>query len=245
MVVVGFVIVVKSRPALLTVKNPLIVAVLLAASGALACNRAAPAPEPAAQRNVVLITIDTLRADRVGRGIAPTLDGLARSGVSFINARTTVPLTLPAHVSLMTGTPPPIHSVRENGIPFSGGLPTLAKIFRGAGYRTAAFVGAYVLDRRFGLADGFETYDDRVKRDPDAAARLEAERRAGEVVDAAGAWLDRHSAEEILGLMQLLNRQYGKTVIMVTHDARAAEYATHRLHVDKGQLLDGQPAAAA
>ena len=160
-----------------------------------ACSRE-PEPSPEARHNVVLITIDTLRADRIGRGVAPTLDGLARSGVSFVNARTTVPLTLPAHVSLMTGTPPAIHGVRENGVPFSGSLPTLAKIFRGAGYRTGAFVGAYVLDRRFGLADGFETYDDRVKRDPDAAARLEAERRAGEVVDAAGAWLDRHSAEQ-------------------------------------------------
>jgi arylsulfatase A-like enzyme/Flp pilus assembly protein TadD len=169
-------------------------AVLLIVAATLACSRDTPAPESRPRPNVVLITIDTLRADRVGRGIAPTLDRLAQSGVSFTNARTTVPLTLPAHVSLMTGTPPPVNGVRENGVPFSGSVPTLAKIFRGAGYGTGAFVGAYVLDRRFGLADGFETYDDRIKRDPNAAAKLEAERRAGEVVDAAAAWLERQSA---------------------------------------------------
>jgi arylsulfatase A-like enzyme/Flp pilus assembly protein TadD len=172
--------------------------VLLIAAVALACDRAAPAPEPASRHNIVLVTIDTLRADRVGRGITPTLDRLAESGARFTNARTTVPLTLPAHVSLMTGTPPPVHGVRENGVPFSNGVPTLAKIFRAAGYRTGAFVGAYVLDRRFGLADGFETYDDRIKRDPDAAAKLEAERRASEVVDAAGGWLDSSQAPFLL-----------------------------------------------
>lgn len=152
-------------------------------------------PEPATptRYNIVLITIDTLRADRVGRGLTPAIDRLAASGIHFTNARTTVPLTLPAHVSLMTGTTPPVHGVRENGTPFGGAIPTLARVLRDAGYRTGAFVGAYVLDRRFGLADGFETYDDRVPRDPDAAERLEAERRASDVVDAADAWLQQMS----------------------------------------------------
>src|SRR5918995_2356508 len=98
------------------------------------------------RRNVVLITIDTLRADRIGRGLAPALDRLASAGVRFSNARTTVPLTLPAHVSIMTGTPPGVHGIRDNGLVFGEGLPTLATIFRDAGYRTGAFVGAYVLD---------------------------------------------------------------------------------------------------
>ena len=144
----------------------------------------------AAPRNVVLITIDTLRADRIGRGVAPELDRLASSGVRFTNARTTVPLTLPAHVSIMTGTAPTVHGVRDNGVVFGDGLPTLAGVFREAGYRTGGFVGAYVLDRRFGLSRGFETYDDRVRRHPEAMARLEAERRGSEVVEAALAWLD-------------------------------------------------------
>lgn len=146
-----------------------------------------PLPHP---RGVLLITVDTLRADRLGRGRTPALDRLASSGTRFHNARTVAPLTLPAHASLMTGVAPAVHGVRENGRVLGDGLPTLAAVLRDAGYRTGAFVGAYVLDRRFGLSRGFDTYDDRVRRDPDADARLEAERPAGEVVDAAIAWLE-------------------------------------------------------
>lgn len=152
---------------------------------------ACTAPPPPAPRNLVLITIDTLRADRIGRGIAPELDALAARSARFGNARTTVPLTLPAHTTLMTGTLPRVHGVHDNGVVVSEALPTLATTFRAAGYRTGAFVGAYVLDRRFGLARGFDTYDDRIERDPAAEARLDAERRAGEVVDAALNWLDQ------------------------------------------------------
>ena len=87
----------------------------------------------------------------------------------------------------MTGLLPVAHGVRDNGVVFApqASAPTLARRLQDAGYRTGAFVGAYVLDRRFGLADGFDTYDDRIRRNPDEGARLEAERRGGEVVDAA------------------------------------------------------------
>lgn len=146
-----------------------------------------PAPKP----SIVFITIDTLRADRLGRGLTPALDGLSASGVRFLNARATVPLTLPSHVSIMTGTLPPEHGVRENGVIFRHGVEPIARTLRTNGYQTAAFVGAYVLDRRFGLAEGFDIYDDKVRRDPDAMGRLEAERRGSEVVDAALAWLDQ------------------------------------------------------
>ena len=139
--------------------------------------------------NVLLITIDTLRADRVGRGLTPAIDALARRGVTFTNVRATTPLTLPSHVSLMTGTLPPVHGVRENGAVFDRKRSTIARTFRGAGYRTAAFVGAYVLNRRFGLDEGFETYDDAVRRDMARAEQLEAERPGEEVVDAALGWL--------------------------------------------------------
>ena len=146
---------------------------------------------PAIPPNIVLITIDTLRADRIGRGFTPAIDALASTGVRFDNARTTVPLTLPSHVTIMTGLLPVAHGVRDNGVVFAPqpSAPTLARRLREAGYRTGAFVGAYVLDRRFGLADGFDTYDDRIRRDPDEGARLEAERPGAEVVDAAVAWL--------------------------------------------------------
>ena len=145
-------------------------------------------PQPASRPNVVLITIDTLRPDRVGRGLTPAIDGLASRGVSYTEVRGTAPLTLPSHVSLMTGTLPPVHGVRENGSVFDGKVPTIARRFRDAGYRTGAFVGAYVLNRRFGLDDGFDTYDDAVRRDVRRSERLEAERPGAEVVDAALAW---------------------------------------------------------
>ena len=147
--------------------------------------------QPATKPNIVFITIDTLRADRLGRGLTPALDALSASGVRFLNARATVPLTLPSHVSIMTGTLPPQHGVRENGVIFRKGVEPIARTLRTNGYQTAAFVGAYVLDRRFGLAEGFDIYDDRVQRDPEAMGRLEAERRGSDVIDAALAWLDQ------------------------------------------------------
>jgi arylsulfatase A-like enzyme/tetratricopeptide (TPR) repeat protein len=137
------------------------------------------------------VTIDTLRADRIGRGVAPALDRLADQGVQFTAARSVVPLTLPSHTSVMTGLLPPAHGVRENGTGrLSESHPAIARLLKGAGYRTAAFVGAFVLDHRFGLAQGFDSYDDQIPRDPDAADRLEAERPASAVVDRALAWLD-------------------------------------------------------
>ena len=140
--------------------------------------------------SLLFVTIDTLRADRVGRGLTPAIDGLASRGLAFTNARTVAPLTLPAHVSLMTGLFPPAHGVRENGTyRFDARHPTLARLLREAGYRTAAFVAAYVLDRRFGLNDGFDLYDDQIRRDPDAVASLDAERPGNIVADRAIAWL--------------------------------------------------------
>jgi MacB-like periplasmic core domain/Sulfatase/FtsX-like permease family len=108
----------------------------------------------------------------------------------YLPARRAAPLTLPSHTSILTGALPPEHGVRLNGVSLAG-RPTVAAAFKDAGYRTGAFVGAYVLDRRFGLGVGFDTYDDRVQRDPTGAARLEAERRGDAVVDAALAWLAR------------------------------------------------------
>ena len=156
----------------------------------IACSERGPAPAQApAHPDVALITIDTLRADRVGRGLTPTIDALAARGVRFSHARSAVPLTLPSHVTIMTGLLPVEHGVRENGTVFKAETPPLARVLSNAGYATAAFVGAYVLDRRFGLSDGFDVYDDRVSRDPSAMARLEAERKGGAVVDAALTWL--------------------------------------------------------
>ncbi len=154
------------------------------------CSRA---PEtPAARPNLLLVTIDTFRADRLGVGVAPALDRLAASGARFTSARTAVPLTLPSHTSILTGLLPPAHGVRVNGSDvLSDAHPTIARLLKGAGYDTAAFVGAFVLDRRFGLANGFDTYDDRIARDPNATDRLEAERPANVVIDSALTWLEK------------------------------------------------------
>ena len=146
--------------------------------------------------SVLLITVDTLRADRVGAygdaaARTPAIDGLARGGVVFENAYTPVPITLPAHVSLMTGLVPPAHGVRGNGsYALDGTIPTLAEDFKSAGRATAAFVAAFPLARRFGLSRGFDVYDDAVTKAPGINYDL-AERRAAEVVESTSRWLSR------------------------------------------------------
>ena len=163
----------------------LIVAAASAAAWALiGRTRAAAAP-----RHLILITIDTLRADRLHAATMPRLTQFAEEGRRFTHARTTAPLTLPAHASVMTGMWPPAHGVRENGARLEGDPPLVARWLRQAGFRTGGFVSAFVLDRQFGLAEGFETYDDAIARDPAAPLRLEAERPASATVDAALTWL--------------------------------------------------------
>jgi arylsulfatase A-like enzyme len=103
----------------------------------------------------------------------------------------------------MTGELPPRNGVRLNGATLTPDRMTLAKVFHDSGYRTGAFVGAYVLNRRFGLGIGFDTYDDRVVRDPSGAARLEAERRGDAVIDAALPWLQRVDARPFFGWIHL------------------------------------------
>src|SRR5262245_4879525 len=117
--------------------------------------------------NLLLVTIDTLRADRIGAygnqtKLTPTLDRLAAEGVRYTHAWSHVPMTLPAHTSILTGLIPPHSGVRNNTtFRLNNDTPTLATLLHQAGYRTAAFIGAFVLDARFGLARGFDSYDDR------------------------------------------------------------------------------------
>ncbi len=158
------------------------------------------AGDPAtAPLDVVLITIDTLRADRLGcygsrRVATPHLDRLAAEGVRFANAATTVAFTLPAHSSLMTGVYPPRHGVRENvGYALDETLPTLAETLAAAGWSTGGFVSAFVLDSRWGIGRGFETYyDDFEEAQPEAGAvNLGSVQRDGaETVAEAVRWLD-------------------------------------------------------
>jgi arylsulfatase A-like enzyme/Flp pilus assembly protein TadD len=149
--------------------------------------------------NVLLITIDTLRADRVGAfggpaGLTPVLDRLASDGLRLTRAYTVAPLTLPAHTSILTAVSPPVHGVRTNGLFRLGPkLPTLTTVLKEGGYRTGAFVGAFVLDARFGLNRGFDVYDDRYGEKHPGDDTEGAERRAEDVIRPATGWITEQS----------------------------------------------------
>ena len=161
--------------------------------------------------NVLLITVDTLRADHVGSygymaAQTPALDRLAARGLRFAHATTVAPLTLPAHSSLMTGTFPAFHGVRDNGGFYLGDdQVTLAKVLQARGYRTGGFVSAFVLDHRWGIGQGFDRYYDdfdlakyRVDIGLDAV-----QRPASDVVSKAIEWLDRESARPFLAWVHM------------------------------------------
>lgn len=154
-----------------------------------------PAPPP--RPSVLLVTIDTLRADRVGvyggdTSLTPNINALAGRGAVFEEALASVPLTLPSHATILSGLEPPHHGVHDNGtFVFPQDRETLATILKGRGYATGAFIGAYVLDRRFGLARGFDVYDDAIERRDTGGSVLESERRGDAVVAAAQAWIER------------------------------------------------------
>ena len=147
--------------------------------------------------NVVLVTADTLRADKLGcygnaRIDTPHLDALASTGVLFENAASSAPITLPAHASIFTGTYPIHHGVRDNGGYYlEPQHETLAESLREQGYATGAFVGAFVLDSRFGLDQGFESYfDDFDLSQTENAALNSFHRPGGEVLEQALTWMD-------------------------------------------------------
>jgi arylsulfatase A-like enzyme/Tfp pilus assembly protein PilF len=143
--------------------------------------------------NLLLITIDTLRADHVGvygaaTGATPTLDALAADGVRFDQVQTAAPLTGPSHATILTGLYPPMHGVRNNVV-FSLGKEdvTLATRLKQRGYATAAFVGAYPVAAAFGFGQGFDTFNEEFHESN--PGEQGAERRANEVADAAIRWL--------------------------------------------------------
>ncbi len=162
-------------------------ALICLAAGGLAAACSTPPDPPPPRPNVLLISLDTVRADRVGgsAGLTPTLDELAAGGVRFANAYASTPLTLPSHTVLLTGTEPLYNGVRNNGsYRVADELSTTAEHLQRAGYHTVAVLGSVVLDARYGLDQGFAVYDE-VGADPDAS-----ERRADEVVERALAAID-------------------------------------------------------
>ncbi|HYL96660.1 MAG TPA: sulfatase-like hydrolase/transferase [Terriglobales bacterium] len=157
---------------------------------------------PSAPPNIILITLDTTRADRMGflgsrRGLTPHLDALAKQGVVFTRAYAHVPLTTASHATILTGTYPQYNHVNDFGKPLAESLPYLPDILQQHGYRTAAFVGSLILDPLDGLAPGFDrgfdVYDAgfRLRRAQEDRYQT-VERRAGEVISHALAWLGKN-----------------------------------------------------
>jgi arylsulfatase A-like enzyme/Flp pilus assembly protein TadD len=173
-------------------------AAIAAAALVAACGRASPPIEP--PRHLLLITIDTLRADRLAcygstSVQTPNLDRLALEGAIALDATVHTPLTRPSHVSLFTGLLPGRHGIRDNlSPPLADSIPTLAEILRGAGFRTGGFVASVVLSAQSGLARGFDTYSDRFDLDGDDARFLNTVQKPGDrVIDEAWAWISAAS----------------------------------------------------
>ena len=171
-------------------------AALAALTTACGARRSARRPPP----NVLLITVDTLRADALGaygnNAVAtPWIDRLAAGGARFTQARASAVVTLPSHATILSGLYPFRHGVRENaGFRFPPQVETLATRLRARHYRTGAFVSAFPLDARFGLTRGFDVYDDRFSKNETAVAFRVPERRGGDTVAAALEWIGRDPA---------------------------------------------------
>lgn len=173
----------------------LVVLLVFCASGCSKDEPVGPKKKGLRGDNVLLITVDTTRADRIGcygyrPARTPAIDALASRGVLFQKAYAQVPLTLPSHSSIMTGRYPREHGVRDNGRETLGRqFPTLASIFQEHGYRTGGFVSAFVLDHRFGIARGFDVYADQMYAEPPDDAPQELQLRANVTTDRALNWL--------------------------------------------------------
>src|SRR5262245_2775491 len=172
------------------------VPVLIAALGVSACG-----DQPAKQvpPNIVLVTLDTTRADHLGcygaTGVeTPNLDRLAAEGVRFATAVTPVPQTLPAHCTIMTGRTPPGHTVHVNGSALPEDIQTLAEALAASGYETAAFIGSGILAPSSGLRQGFSAYD----REFGGGPGVSRDRRGDEVVAALESWLPRRDVSRPL-----------------------------------------------
>ena len=198
-----------------------LLAVVLAAAAFAAARLLGPRP-PAARLaslwsgrgiekpNVLLITLDTTRADHLGcygysGASTPNLDAIAGRGVLFEQAATATPLTLPAHATIMTGMLPTYHGVRVNGNTALGDdQTTLAEVMAGRGYATGAFIAAFVLDGRWGLKQGFDHYDDQFDLKKYKHLDLgEVQRPGNEVVDAALAWLETEKSKPFFAWVHL------------------------------------------
>ncbi|MDI6697364.1 MAG: tetratricopeptide repeat protein [Candidatus Saccharicenans sp.] len=153
-------------------------------------------PDRIASANILLLTLDTTRADHLGcygyrDARTPNLDRLAREGIRFASAYCPAPLTLPSHTTILTGLEPFRHGVRNNGYYLPAEVKTVTETLKARGYKTAAFVSSFSVDSRFGLDRGFEVYDDTFQADLPFKT-MNAERRAADTFSRFARWLDQN-----------------------------------------------------
>ena len=207
-----------------------------APNGLLAGTQPMPAvtTEPAP---VILISVDTLRADHLScygykKLQTPHIDSLARGGTLFTEISSQAPITLPSHVSLFTSTYPFANGIRENAQVLPAGAVTLATVLAAHDYNTAAFIGGYFLERRFGLAQGFQTYDSPFDTRAINGA-LDLKRPAAQVLDGAEHWLQQNSGRPFFLFVHLfdLHQPYDAPA---SYRARApqSEYDQELAYVD-------------
>src|SRR5208282_5366646 len=167
---------------------------------------AAPAP-------VILISIDTLRADHLSaygytKIRTPHIDSYAQGGTLFAHAEAQVPLTLPSHTSLFTSTYPFENRVEENGERVPAGVVTLPSVLQARGYKTASFIGSEFLDRRYGLDQGFDVYDSPFEMPTTGVTNplaMSLRRDGALVVRAARQWLDSHRGQPVFVFVHLFD----------------------------------------
>ncbi len=182
---------------------------------------------------VILISVDTLRADHLScygyrRLKTPHIDSLARGGTLFAAISSQASITLPSHVSLFTSTYPFANGIRENAQVLPPGAVTLATVLAAQHYNTAAFIGGYFLERRFGLAQGFQTYDSPFDTRVIKGA-LDLKRPASRVLDGAEHWLQQNSGHPFFLFVHLFD-------LHQPYDAPAS-YRTRAPHSEYDQEL--------
>jgi arylsulfatase A-like enzyme/Flp pilus assembly protein TadD len=192
--------------------------------------------------NLLVVTLDTTRADRIGAygyggGSTPNIDRIAAEGVIFENTQAVAPLTLPTHCTILTGLWPPAHGVRDNGgFVLSDRNQTLATILRSRGYATGAFVGAFVLDSKWGLDQGFDKYYDKFDIGKTKVRSMgDIARPANEVIDQALPWLQEHETSKFFAWIHL----YDPHAPYDPPEPYRTEYA-RRPYVGEIAFADGQ-----
>ncbi len=212
---------------------------------------ASPSNPARGRPSIILVTLDTVRADRMGflgsrLGLTPRLDALAKRGVVFSRAYAQAPMTTVSHATLLTGTYPQFHGVDDFGVPLPAAVPYLPDLLRNEGYDTAAFVGSLILEPHGGPAvgfdRGFETYDAGFHARAGSEDRYRSlERRGGEVVDRARTWLERRSGSPLFLWVHLFDAHapYDPPRDFAAR-YRSAPYDGEIAYVDQavGRLLD-------